>query len=816
MTDAEPKDSAPASIPLLDRRDAQILTACLLFVVMLFGHVLFTRSDACVGSPEGDGRTQYYPWRLYGFERLRHGQIPLWNPYTFAGMPFVANLQSAIFYPTNWLCLVLPPSRAMNVSVVLNLFLSLAFTYGWARMTGRGRLGALVAGATYAMGAWQFLRVYEGHWAHLCAMPWIPWMAACAEVLVRRGGWVPVALGAAGLAVQAFAGHPQYMFFGSIAVSLYFVARLAMEPRLWRDGRALARRLLGFTVIFLAGMVMAAAQMLPSLELLSVSSRRGRLPFEWIAQYSLAPESLLTMLVPWLYGIGPEVPYWGPWNAWEMGVYPGIVSLGLAVFGLFAGKRRWSLLAGGMVLALLLPALGGNTPLLRLLVRLPGFGLFRGMSRFTAPMGLFVGLLAGVGADALFRDGRRSWRAGLVAVGVLAGLMWAMAVVTARPTNQLPEFWKRFVLASLDRGCRPVNYHDPDFERSFAFVLLAYRTAWASLARSTALISLVAMAAGLWRRRFLSVRHASVGLVLLLACDVWTFCRPYLVTFDGGRFAWTAGARQFLSEQTGPFRVTTGDLYNDGPLDALVFRVPCLDGVEPNVPVRFRDLFWRALGESTDAQKTAYHVSGATKGLNLLRLLNWRFMIARKDDPVADIRGTRTVYRDDAVRIDELPRWLPRARLVPRARVVPDAKQALEALARSHHEMVTILEHPPPPWPSRPGPKGLSPQPKIVSYEPERVVVECVATCASYLVLADLFYPGWTARLDSRPVPILRADYMLRSVQVPPGKHRVEFVYDPWSFKLGAWLSGIGWSAVAAFLVARTVRNRRARPHARA
>jgi len=274
---------APAG-PLLDRRDFAVLGAALLFLALLFGHPLFAPSSACLGKVDGDVRTQFYPWRIHGFQRLARGEFPLWNPYTFAGMPFVANLQSAMFYPTNWLCLVMPIPKAINLGVVLNLFLSLAFTYAWARQTGRGRLGALVAGATYALGAPQLLRVYEGHWVHLCAMPWIPWLMACAESLVKRGGALPVALGAAGLAMQAFAGHPQYMFYGSIAACVYFLARLVMEPESRRDRRALAGRLAGFAAIFFAGMLLAAVQMLPSLELLS--SRRAGVNFRTLGSPS--------------------------------------------------------------------------------------------------------------------------------------------------------------------------------------------------------------------------------------------------------------------------------------------------------------------------------------------------------------------------------------------------------------------------------------------------------------------------------------------------------------------------------------------------
>ena len=822
---------------VLDRRDATVLGCAFLFIVLMFAHALFAPSAACLGSEKGDGRTQFYPWRVYGFGRLARGEFPLWNPYTFAGMPFVGNLQSAMFYPTNWLCLILPPYRAMNWSVAINLFLSLAFTYGWARMTGRGRLGALVAGATYAFAAPQFLRVHEGHWCHLCAMPWIPWLLACAEALVVCGGFLPVALGAGGLAIQAFAGHPQYMFYGSIAASLYFVVRLMMEPQVSKRWRPLLGRLIGFAAIFPLGMILAAVQMLPAAELLSVSQRSGSLGYDWIAQYSLPPENLLTQFAPWLFGNVTDVAYWGRWNAWEGGAYLGIVSFALALFGSIAGDRRWKWLAFGMTALLLLFALGGNTPLLRWMLSVPGFGLFRGLSRFAAPMSVFFGLLAGIGADALLPQRQADpsrppngdsepklttpsahWRAAFVAVLCLGAAMWLVTLATARPTDRAPDFWDRFMDAELARGERPVSYHDSEQLQSDYFRAQAYRAAWGSLARSTMLVTLIVVTATFQRRRKLSFRNAGIIVALLAACDFWTYGRPYLVTFDGSASVLTEGGVGFLRSRKQPYRITLGDLYGGGPLDPLRAEVPCVEGVEPNVPERFSELFWRALDQPLDTKKTSYHVGGTTRSLGLLRLLNWRFVLSSREGPSLGIPGMRTVYRDDKLRVDELPGWLPRARLVHR--VLQASKEssvepgeALEKLLRLRSDRAARIEH------DVAGPLGTvsaeersKETAEFVARQPEFCRLRVNALAAGLLVLSDIDYPGWKAFVDGIPTPIYRADYLCRGVYVPAGEHTVEFVYAPLSFRLGAWLSGVGWAGLAVYLSMVYCIRRRRRP----
>ncbi len=74
---------------------------------------------------------------------------------------------------------------------------------------------------------------------------------------------------------------------------------------------------------------------------------------------------------------------------------------------------------------------------------------------------------------------------------------------------------------------------------------------------------------------------------------------------------------------------------------------------------------------------------------------------------------------------------------------------------------------------------------KLVDYTNQRVSCEINSKVPGYLVLVDSYYPGWLSYVDGRRVPILRANYAFRAVEVPVGKHRVEFRYRPWTFYTG-------------------------------
>jgi hypothetical protein len=77
----------------------------------------------------------------------------------------------------------------------------------------------------------------------------------------------------------------------------------------------------------------------------------------------------------------------------------------------------------------------------------------------------------------------------------------------------------------------------------------------------------------------------------------------------------------------------------------------------------------------------------------------------------------------------------------------------------------------------------------IVSYESQRVRIETQTSAPAILVLNDANYPGWRALVNGQPAPILTADYLFRGVVVPSGHARVEFVYAPTSFRVGAAIS---------------------------
>jgi hypothetical protein len=177
----------------------------------------------------------------------------------------------------------------------------------------------------------------------------------------------------------------------------------------------------------------------------------------------------------------------------------------------------------------------------------------------------------------------------------------------------------------------------------------------------------------------------------------------------------------------------------------------------------------------------------------------------------------RLVYEGPDARVYENRDALPRAFLVGAQRRVPDEAAALRAVYAPGFDgrRVAVTDKPIPglpvaraSGPARPGTAAIE------DYEPEHVRVRARATRRSLLVLGDLDFPGWVARVDGRRTPIHRVDYLLRGVAVPAGEHEVTFRYEPRSWRIGLALSLAALIVIAAGaaagLVSRRSRARRA------
>ena len=404
-----------------DRRvDALAALFLLALTVLALGTTLFSR-ELVFSNAERDIALQFIHWRKFGFDELRAGRLALWNPHIYGGAPFFGGFQSALLYPPNWLYLCLPLAVAINTGIALHVFLAGFGMFLWLRVRGLLPLAAWFGGVLFMFSGPFFPHLYAGHLPNLCTMVWGPFIFLAIDGWLRHRtpGWL--LLGAASVALQILAGHPQYVFYTGIAAGLYAALQLAVAPRRLPAAAGLA-------AFPLAGAALCAVQILEGSHAAGESVRNHGTSLAFAAKFRLPPENLLTALAPNFFGSLSTHHYWGRWHPWEMCVFFGVTGLVMAGYGLAKGPRFavWSCAAAAS--GLLLLAFGSSTPLFPLLYRYaPGFDHFRGWSKFSYPAVLLLIVVAATGFDALWRGGVRSSRGGLVVLSLgLGGGMLAL------------------------------------------------------------------------------------------------------------------------------------------------------------------------------------------------------------------------------------------------------------------------------------------------------------------------------------------------------------------------------------------------------
>jgi hypothetical protein len=189
------------------------------------------------------------------------------------------------------------------------------------------------------------------------------------------------------------------------------------------------------------------------------------------------------------------------------------------------------------------------------------------------------------------------------------------------------------------------------------------------------------------------------------------------------------------------------------------------------------------------------------------RLLNVRYFIA--DGHVQDPPPMwREVFNGTQVVLENLAA-LPRAMLLGAYVVSPSDSATIDSISSGAVDpaVVTYLDRDP----------GLilgsvaGAKAEIVAYKLNDVVVETDSPGPALLRLADQWFPDWVATVDGEPVEVLRADYLLRAVAVPAGRHRVEFHYRPRAIRQGLWVSIVSLAIIVGLLLVERLRPGRAR-----
>jgi hypothetical protein len=759
--------------------------------------------------PNSDQYIAGYAFRDFAASTLKAtGSFPLWNPYQFGGMPFIAALHGDIFYPTFLLRLILPTDVAMTWGFMIHVFLAGALAYLFMRRAGFGFPGALVGGLAYMMSGHIATYVNPGHDGKLFVAALFPLLLWTVLAWVRDGRlW---ALGAIAVVVglDILTPHPQLLEYSLLAAGAYAVL---LAVGLVRDGhgdsRLAIKRLAGALVAVGVGLSIGAVQYLPVREYVSWSPRASGIgTYERATSYAKNPQEILNAYLPEFTGILDR--YWGPNGIHFQGDYAGVVVLMLAALGL-GGMRRdrrsrdlwfWAI----TVVVALLWALGAHTPFYNIPFYLvPGTKYFRAPDSvfFVGTLGIAVFAARGV-ERTLAAEASRKFLTWWVVFAAAIALMAATGVLTAVARSVAPE--SRIDAVDANNGALIVGAL-----RSLVFVVLA---------------GLLMFRAAELRRR--AGRFAPVlALAVLTGLDLFVVNKQYWVFSPPASQLYASDqALDYLRTLPQPGRVLPiqiqdgGDvaLYNGSEL--MTHRTLDVLGYHGNEIARYNDLVAIPQGAGPSNESIRQILTNS----NIRRITATQYVLANGHELAGVLPGVTQVAgpstEDPSGRTNYVYRL---AGTAPFAWVAPvivkapdDAVLSTIMDSRFDVQAAALFDtaapvRAPPAVTALPAPTGIVAH--VDSYAPGRMslTLDRAAPAGSALIVSENYYPGWHATVDGKAAPIGRAQYSMIGVELPAGGRRIDLAFTSAPYETGKMVTWIAIIVAVATLVGGAAMERR-------
>jgi len=714
-----------------------------------------------------------YPLKAYLIERMRAGELALWNPRLGLGRPFAGVVQPGVFYPLDVVLVLFGYPRGVDLFFALHALIAALGMRAWLCARGGGDdngIAATFGGALYGLSGY-VVSVLVGNGTYAVGAAWLPWALSAPLSPVRVA--IPMAL-------MVLGGDPQAAWF---AAALVLVEAATHAER----KRALVAAAAGFGL----AVALAAVQLGPALEVARVG-RPGGVPLTDASHFSFPPLRLFELVWPDLFG--PR--YGADWlvhplydegsglayEPWSAGIYVGLATPLLALAALLGRERRRERALAAVAAVALVVAFGRHTPLWPIWYRfVPGARLFRYPEKYLVVVTLCACALAAIGLRRAVAQPRRALGAGLFGLGALgAGALFAHFVGGA------------FFAARLGR-----LEHGSAADLGHTVTSSAVHALFVGVATLAPFVLLL--------RRRLTPRATTLAVAAIVVVDLFAQSITLTDYVPSALYRETpppvAAARQLAGgnllriyrpllnvfpSSLPPPVLLRATLRPDCGVDDGIATLDAYD----NFPLAHEQALWAALHRQP---------------LRLLAVTGTEFallppaLFAPREGFVEKARWPalgavlaqltsphRRVYFAGDVRVaddDAAARILAASDFQPGRSLVLAPADGARPIAAADGDCVFTEDR------------------------PERLTLRCRSTSASYAVVADAWFPGWYATVDDVPAPLLRANLAMRAVPVPAGDHHVTLVYRPAYLRAGFVVSLFA----LAFCLFATVRAYRRR-----
>jgi hypothetical protein len=710
----------------------------LLFLPLLSGNSLFFR----------DLQLLFMPMKHFLAKCWNEGQLPLWNPGLFCGVPFLSDIQSGVFYPLSIVFYLVPMPYAFNVFVISHYLLASCFVYLLIRHWHCSVPGACLGAVCFTLGG--YLVSTANVLNNLQSAIWLPIIFLCLERSSGRYALFYRLLTAIFLAVQFLAGEPQLLLFTVILLFAYHVT-VNKHPG-WVD--RLKRSTSALVLISVVAMTLVMVQLLPTLEMFKHSVRFSGFTFQEAAKFSLNPLALFQLLGPPPFDIYHHVsrPF-----SWLLSSYFGLIPLIFcATASVCVRDNRVKFWTVSLLISVLF-AFGNRTPLFLLLYRtIPFFKAFRFPEKFMFIFAYAMAFLSAYGFDFILEKRHRAGKA-MTGIFSLLSVVFFIAVT-------IQTIWPAFL--GDDAKVTPIAFLFMCLGGVCIFLFFKKVIAKSTFCTLVIVVSTVDLVlAHMPLNPVVPTEFYTAPPKLAQATGKARHTRRIFVQRD----SWMSQASRLS-----PFAIqhlwrhylfaNTGTWHN----------ISYLDGVE-GAEIRHEWLIAELLEKLS-----------LCKRIRFLELTNTGYLITGKSERIArEVRAERLKRVHE--NLYEVPGAMPLAYVVPDVVIAADQAKAIEEILKDdfNPRRYVVLEE----GSSIPTMGGGGGEVLNILYKgPNRVEVTA-RSCGGYLVLLDSFYPGWKVLVHGREREVLRANGLFKAVFLDPGMHEIVFSYEPPSFSWGLRIS---------------------------
>jgi hypothetical protein len=723
----------------MTRSTVKYLLLLALVVVLFYWKTLLTNQFTLIIGSEGVDQT--YAWLHFWVHSIWQGQVPLWDPYAFAGSPFAGETLPTAFYPLRLLFALVPLNRNGLISprffdeyLALTHVLCAWFTFALLRELGRSRFAAFAGACAFSLGG-LLVRMIWPQYIESCI--WLPavflFLLRALRAERRDRALLESALAGLCLGLSILTGGMAFFIMQAIfavtAVLFYGMSSPSARGIGSRSHWIRMALILGTALVVAGGL--GAVQLLPANEYSQVSIRYidgGPFPAaDKIPYHRLVPGMWPQSIVSALFPNGFDGKFGGEeYFPFYIGVFPFF----LAVAGVWKCRENvWVRYLTGLAVLAFVYSLGSLSPLHGVLYALvPFLWMARSANRFLYLVSFALAILAAFGLDALLDPANRaaasSWEP---AKRILKWVAIAAAVALLLPaifTQLNLNIWTAMSLLLILGSC-----------------------GWFA---------------------YLIANPATPGVRVMLAA---------FIIFDLAAFSWL---------EAGLATSNAADRLNQmislrGPAEFIkarpgLHRVRVSVAPEPNIG----DVYGiESVWGGGPAMLTAYSQLGARDDL-----FNVRYSIKPASTP-----DPGPVYRDGSWKVYENPHAYPRGWVVHQVEVEPSHDAVFHRIDQPGIDLheIALLETRLPQAPA--AATGTKEPVQFRSYEADGMAMDVNAASAGLLVLSEMYYPGWTATVNGKASKIYQVDGALRGIAVSAGPNRVELEYAPFSFRAGAALS---------------------------